>query len=248
MRIQIISDLHNEFGISNLKFDDIDIIIVAGDVDLGIRGITWLKETTKDIPVIYILGNHEYYRGSYPKTLTKIKAESIGTNIHVLENEFITINNITFHGATLWTDFELFGNPEVYGSICQDRMNDYKLIRLDPSYSKLRSIDTYRIHKKSLDWLEKSLSISDSQLNIVVTHHAPSIKSIPNEFKKDLLTSAYASDLESFILRYKPDYWIHGHIHTPMDYKIGNTRIICNPRGYINEKYNGYNPKFILEI
>ncbi len=248
MKIQIISDLHNEFGISNMKFEDIDMLIIAGDLDLGTKGISWLKEFVKNIPVIYVLGNHEYYRGSYPKTLTRIKSESDGTNIHVLENESIAINGITFHGATLWTDFELFGNPQVYGSICQQRMNDYRLIRLDPAYSKIRSVDTYRIHKESLNWLEKSLSMSDTLFNIVVTHHAPSTQSIPDEFKEDLISSAYASNLESIILKYKPDYWIHGHIHTPMDYKIGETRIICNPHGYIHEKYNGYNPSLVIEM
>ncbi|MDR2918565.1 MAG: metallophosphoesterase [Tannerella sp.] len=248
MKIQIISDLHNEFGTSNLKFENIDMLIVAGDLDLGIKGITWLKEITENIPIIYVLGNHEYYKGSYPKTLNKIKSASLGTNIHVLENESVVINNITFHGATLWTDFELFGNPQVYGSICQAKMNDYRLIRLEPTYSKLRSIDTYQMHKKSLNWLENSLSRSDTPINVVITHHAPSMKSIPDEFKEDMLSSAYASDLEPIILKRKPDFWIHGHIHTPIDYKIGSTRVICNPHGYIHEKYNGYNTKLIIEI
>lgn len=248
MKIQIISDLHNEFGMSNLIFEDIDLLIIAGDLDLGIKGIAWLKETVGKIPVIYVLGNHEYYKGIYPKTLNKIKAASIGTNIHVLENDSIVIGNITFHGATLWTDFELLGNPRIYGSICQAKMNDYKLIRQEPTYSRLRSIDTYQIHKKSLNWLERSLSKSNTPINIVVTHHAPSIMSIPDEFKEDVVSSAYASNLEQTILKYKPDFWIHGHIHSPIDYEIGNTRVICNPHGYIHEKYNGYNPKLVFDI
>jgi Icc-related predicted phosphoesterase len=248
MKIQIISDLHNEFGIFNHKFEDIDLLIIPGDLNLGIKGISWLKETVKDIPVIYVLGNHEYYKGSYPKTLNHVKSCSGGTNIHILENESVVINGITFHGTTMWTDFGLFGNPKVYGSICQGKMNDYKLIRLDPSYSRLRSIDTFRMHKESLNWLEKSLIASETRLNIVVTHHAPSVKSLPDKLKVDITSSAYASDLEEFILKYKPDYWIHGHIHTPSDYKIGGTRVICNPRGYVDEVYNGYEMRLVIEI
>lgn len=34
----------------------------------------------------------------------------------------------------------------------------------------------------------------------------------------------------------------------PIEYTIGNTTILRNPHGYINEKYNGYEPKFILEL
>lgn len=240
--------MHQEFGISLVDFTNIDLLIIAGDLNLGIKGIEWLKANVKHIPVVYVLGNHEYYKGSYPKTLHKIQASAENTNIYVLENKSVIINGITFHGATLWTDFELYGNPTVYGSLCQSQMNDYRLIRLDPSYSKLRSIDTYKMHYHSVKWLENSLTDSVTDKNIVITHHAPSIKSIPEEFKENPTSSAYASNLESFILQHKPDYWIHGHIHQPVTYTIGNTEIICNPYGYINEKYNGYNPKLVIDV
>ena len=111
MRIQIISDLHQEFGITELSFDSADLVILAGDTNLGTKGIEWAKKYIPNKPVIYILGNHEYYKGSYPNTLRKIIAASTGTNIRVLENERIEFNGIRFHGATLWTDFSLFGNP-----------------------------------------------------------------------------------------------------------------------------------------
>lgn len=248
MKIQIISDLHHEFGISLLDFNDIDLLIVAGDLDIGVKGANWLKENISNITVIYVLGNHEYYKGSYPKTLYKIQETVKHSNIHVLENESIIINDITFHGATLWSDFELYGNPGVYGSMCQTRMNDYKQIRLYPSYSKLRSIDTYSIHKASLRWLDDSLRNTTTAKNIVVTHHAPSPKSIPHEFKDDFLSAAYASNLEPFILEHQPNYWIHGHIHEPTEYSIGKTKIICNPHGYIDEKYNGYNSKLVISL
>ncbi len=84
-------------------------------------------------------------RGSYPKTLNKIVELAEGTNVHVLENKAVTLHGVTFHGATLWTDFELFGNGRTTGMLCQDKMNDYKMIRRDPSYSRLRSVDTYTL-------------------------------------------------------------------------------------------------------
>jgi Icc-related predicted phosphoesterase len=248
MRIRIISDLHLEFGISNFTFTDADLIILAGDVHIGTKGIEWILENIKQTPVIYILGNHEYYKNTYPSVLHKIKELSFQTNIHVLENESVEIEGITFHGATLWTNFELFGDPQNAGYTCQQKMNDYKLIRILPNYSKLRSIDTFKIHYKSFSWLKNSLSNSKTNINIVVTHHAPSIKSIPEEFRNDILSSAYASDLEDFILEYKPDFWIHGHIHKPMDYFIGNTQIICNPCGYINEPFNGHNKNLTINV
>lgn len=79
MKIQIISDLHQEFGMMDLSFGNADVVIIAGDVNLGTKGIQWIKSKIPNQPVIYVLGNHEYYKGSYPKTLNKIKAEAENT-------------------------------------------------------------------------------------------------------------------------------------------------------------------------
>ncbi|KRT15899.1 phosphoesterase [Pedobacter ginsenosidimutans] len=222
--------------------------MLAGDINLGTKGLEWIKENIPDKPVIYVLGNHEYYKGTYPNTLNKIIEASRGSNVSVLENDSIELEGIRFHGATLWTDFSLFGNPIEYGIICQSKMNDYRMIRRNPSYSKLRTIDTYKIHQISKNWLQNSLAGSKSDKNVVITHHAPSIRSIPLDYKKDPVAAAYASDLEDVIIKYKPVYWIHGHVHIPVRYNLGETEIICNPHGYISEKYNGYDKELIIEI
>ena len=247
MKIQIISDLHQEFGISELYFDNADLVIFAGDINLGTKGIEWIKSKIKNIPVIYILGNHEYYKGSYPKTLNKIKSAAENTNIHVLEDSFLDIEDIRFHGCTLWTDFALFGNSIEAGMYCQPKMNDYKMIKRDPSYSKMRTVDTFKIHQFSKHWLNESLENSTKEKNIVVTHHAPSLLSVPDNFKNDLLTSAYASNLDDFITKHQPDFWFHGHIHTPCRYSIGKTEVICNPHGYLDDPDNGYDRELIIE-
>lgn len=248
MKIQIISDLHQEFGVSELSFLNADMVILAGDINVGVKGVEWIKSEIRNIPVVYVLGNHEYYKGSYPKTLYKIKEAAKNSNIHDLENNTFEIENLCFHGATLWTDFSIFGDPLYYGPLCQSKMNDYRKIRIDPSYAKLRSIDTFMIHQKSMAWLEKSLKENIYKTNIVISHHAPSIHSIQDQFKEDPITAAYASNLEPFINKYQPKYWIHGHLHHPIKYTIGNTQIICNPHGYLDEKYNGFERELIIEL
>lgn len=248
MKIQIISDLHQEFGVTELDFLQADVVVIAGDLHLGVKGIEWLKTKIPDKPVVYVLGNHEYYKGAYPKTLYKIQDAAQGSNIHVLEDTFVDVEDVRFHGCTLWTDFSIFGNPVQYGQICQSAMNDYKSIRRTPSYSKMRSVDTFKIHQISRLWLDESLANSEKSKNIVVTHHAPSLQSVPECYKEDPVTSAYASNLEEFILNKKPDFWIHGHIHTPCRYTIGVTEIICNPHGYIHEPFNGFEKEFIIEL
>ncbi|MDM1346173.1 metallophosphoesterase [Myroides marinus] len=249
MKVQILSDLHLEFGYSSsLKFVQADLIILAGDTHIGTKGIEWIKKYIPTKEVIYLLGNHEYYKGSYPKTLYKIQDAAKGSNIHVLEDSFVDIGNIRFHGSTLWTDFSIFGNPIEYGMLCQEKMNDYKRIKRDPSYSKLRSIDVYQIHQKSMRWLEQSLRESIVEKNIVITHHAPSLLSVPEQYQNDPVTAAYTSNLESFIMTHQPQYWIHGHIHSPIQYNIGQTKVICNPHGYIDDRDNGFNKELIIEI
>lgn len=248
MKVQILSDLHLEFGSTSLSFENADLIILAGDTHLGIKGIEWCKKYIPNKKVIYLLGNHEYYKGSYPKTLFKIREAALNSHITVLENDFVDIEGIRFHGSTLWTDFSIFGDPMKYGAICQSQMNDYKYIKRDPSYSKMRTVDIYRIHNKSFAWLEQSLKDSVGLKNIVITHHAPSIKSVPKEFISNPVTAAYASNLEDFILEHQPMYWIHGHIHTPCQYKIGNTEVICNPHGYTDEKGNGFIKELIIQV
>jgi predicted phosphodiesterase len=248
MKLQILSDLHIEFKDLKIDFSKADVVILAGDIDVGLKGFDWIEDRVKDKPVLYVLGNHEYYKHTYPKLLNDIKEKATGTNIHIFENDSMVIGDVCFHGCSLWTDFELFGDPRYAGMYCQELMTDYRLIRKDPSYSKLRTIDTYHMHQNSLDWLEESLAESKSIKNVVITHHAPSIKSVIKPYKDDLLSAAFASNLEAFILEKQPDLWIHGHVHWAFDYRIGKTRVFCNPRGYPDEAGVRFNQGKIVRI
>ena len=90
---------------------DADVIVFAGDVHTGKNGIKWILNTFPNRPVIYVLGNHEFYGQKIPKLISDIKEVAQGTNIHVLENNSVEIGDVVFLGATLWTDFRLNGDP-----------------------------------------------------------------------------------------------------------------------------------------
>jgi Icc-related predicted phosphoesterase len=248
MKIQIFSDIHLEFGIREIPAADADIVIFAGDIDLGESGVNWMTRHFNHLPVIWVLGNHEYYHNSLPGLLYKLKELTRDTNVTLLENESIQKEGITFHGATLWSDFELSGNTKLAALECYRRMNDYRLIRKDPDHSRIHPADTLALHKETRIWLEKSLTESKTKKNVVITHHAPSGKSLPEIFGKHLISAGFASNLEDFILDTKPEVWIHGHIHRTVDYTIGQTRVICNPMGYPKEKNTGYTDKLVIEI
>jgi len=247
MKIQLFSDLHLEFEGYQVSLDSADVLVFAGDIEVGLNGVRWLEALETNKPIIYVLGNHEYYKNTYPKLISEIKQEISKSNIHFLENECVEIDGVNFHGCTLWTNFELFGDPKIAGYESQQVMTDFKKIRRFPGYSKLRAIDVSMIHNKSLKWLANSLANSGGA-NVVVTHHAPSIKSVLERYKTDIITSAYASNLEDFITEFNPDLWLHGHVHNSSDYKIGGCRVVCNPRGYKGEFNPDFENKKIIRI
>jgi predicted phosphohydrolase len=248
MKIQVLSDLHIEFSSFEIQASDADVVVLAGDIHTGEKGIEWAIKNVPDRPVIYVAGNHEYYGNAYPKLINSLKERAFGTNVNILENDTILIKDIMFLGCTLWTDFELFEDFYSASYKASISMNDFRKIRLSPKYSKLRPSDTVVIHKKSLNWLKDALLTHKSREIVVVTHHAPSKKSIPARYEEDILSAAYASTLEHLIHQSNISLWIHGHVHDSFDYKIGLTRIVCNPRGYVDELNELFDPQFIVEI
>ena len=248
MKILVLSDLHIEFEEYQIDCTDADVVVLAGDVYIKDKGLKWAKENIKDIPVIYVLGNHEFYGAAYPKLVDKLKEESKESNIHVLEQDYVNIEGINFLGCTLWTDFDLFGNSRNDGYQCQQEMTDYKKIRLSLKFSKVRSIDIFSIHRNSLKWLTSKLSELEGQNNIVVTHHAPSLRSVPDDHKGNVISAAYASNLENVIEKHNPRLWIHGHLHNSSNYHINKTQVVCNPRGYSDERNSEFKDNLLIEI
>lgn len=248
MKIQLLSDLHLEFGEYQYEETDCDVVVLAGDIHTKSRGLEWALDTIKTKPTIYVLGNHEFYGGTYPKLINTLKEQSIGTNVRVLENDVFKVGDVNFFGCTLWTDFELFGNPRLSGYQCQQEMNDYKKIKRLPGYSKLRSIDTALINTKSQIWMKEQLELHRSQKNVVITHHGPSIMSAPEHYRNDVVTSAYVSNFEGLIKSYEPCLWLHGHLHNTSDYSVNGCRVVCNPKGYPGGLNPDFNSTLIIEI
>jgi predicted phosphodiesterase len=248
MKLQILSDLHIEFAPFEIVETDADVVILAGDIHLGDRGFKWAKENIKNKEVIYVLGNHEFYREATPRLFEKWKEKTKGTNIHVLENKSISIDGIRFLGCTLWTDFELLNNLDVSIASADMQMTDYRKIRLSPQYRKIRPSFTVVWHKQSKGWLKEEIDKYKDESIVVVTHHAPSIQSIPEEDRKDPLSAAFASNMIEFVNSTNIKLWVHGHIHTAFDYNIGGTRVVCNPLGYPDEPRRGFKPALTIDI
>lgn len=140
-----------------------------------------------------------------------------------------------FLGSVLWTDFQLFGEIDKWFSIQRARqcMNDFAVISLDGR--RFTPADSIALHESSRSWLREKLAEPFDDSTVAVTHHAPSARSVPPRFTTDLLTPAFASNLEDLLDGTRVAVWIHGHMHDPAAYAINGSRVICNPRGYTGE-------------
>ncbi|QQD17458.1 metallophosphoesterase [Spongiibacter nanhainus] len=249
MKLLVLSDLHLEFGPLEVDSGYADVVVLAGDIHLKTRGVEWAKETFPNQPVVMVLGNHEYYGEKYPNLLEKAKIAAQDSNVRVLENESIEINGVRFLGCTLWTDLRLQGDPRMAGYFCQQEMTDFKKIRVAPRYSKLSPVSMTRIHEKSLSWLRTQLQTPFSGKTVVVTHHAPSARSISEAHREELTSAAYASHLDDVVETSSASLWVHGHLHNSSDYTLSNTRVVCNPRGYLPDELNpNFETNYVVEV
>lgn len=248
MRVRVFSDLHLEFAPLHLPPLEVDLVIAAGDIATKENGLAWLETHFPDDRVAYVMGNHEFYGAQLPRLTEKLAAKAAGSSISILENRTIEVNGYRIFGATLWTDFNLQGRPFDDAVAAGEGMSDYKKIRHWPSHRKLSPRHTREAHARSVAHLETFLQAGDPRTSLVITHHAPSLISLPLAWRKDPLSSAYASSLDALIERYQPALWVHGHIHRATDYKIGQTRVLSNPRGYPSEEAVGFIPEFVVDL
>ncbi len=221
-----------------------DILILAGDIHIGIKAMSYLLKETKKSPVLYILGNHEFYNNDIDEITHFWKHQKLD-NLHVLERKEYILGSVRFLGCSLWTDFNKGDSKTMeyvkYG------MSDFAVI--DKDTKMLTPHDILTVHIESKKWLEFQLRKPFPGKTVVITHHLPSFKSVSPRFGNDKLNYAFYSDLDEIIHKFQPDIWIHGHTHDSFNYLMGKTRIICNPRGYMKYEENlSFDPSFSIDI
>jgi hypothetical protein len=258
MKLRLYSDLHNEFDVFDIPElpDDKDtVLLLAGDIGVGESPGTYcefLCETSERFKaVVYVPGNHEYYGGDLATTWDYMHNEihthshryykSRLGNLHMLNDTTVFIDDTLFIGATLWTDFKLANEDAM--DVARRYMNDFRRIK---DRGKYFTTDQWlNEHRASRNYIFDALtnnSLDQEYNTVVVTHHGPSYKSTHYKYKGDMLNHCYNSDLEERIINAGPNLWVHGHIHNSMNYTVGSTRVVANPRGYHSPSM-GYTPE-----
>jgi predicted phosphodiesterase len=252
MKVHVLSDLH--LGICELErpLSDADVVVLAGDIGPPRQAAAWAMRFER--PVLYVLGNHEHYGGCIDQTADELKRLCAGTSVHVLDDDPIVIGGVRFLGSTLWTDFLLLGDggpKQIAVEAAQRFMRDFSRIRNSDDAVMFTPAGAAARCARHSDWLDKMLDVPHAGPTVVITHHAPSPRSIHPRFAGSALNGCFVSDAVHLVSAARVECWIHGHTHDSFDYRLDGTRVVCNPRGYAKNGVNEnplFDPNFTLEV
>lgn len=270
MKLQILSDTHNEFLRAptwtnsstplwggRIPVTDADIVILAGDIDIGAEGVTWATQESERLqkPIIYVPGNHEYYGGELTSIRSSLfecaKESQKDTNdkvgVYLLDENEIIIQDVRFLGCTLWSDYK--ADPKTNQSdammFCGSRINDHHVIRYHDK--PFTPVEALALHESARDWLKLKLSEEFTGKTVVISHHGASLACQHKKYSTSPITGAFLSNLDNLIEM--ADLWICGHSHSNIDTKINVTRLVSNQYGYHgNEVCEDFNAEFVIEL
>ena len=254
MKLQVLSDLHLEHGGQVPEHHrDADVIVLAGDLAPYTDGLVeHIAEHWSPAPnILYVLGNHEFYGTEIEETRTRMANECAAAGIHLLDPGMVRIEGVRFIGATLWTDLVLEGKADEIGAHMRvsREVSDFSgaIQHHGRDFTTGESVERHRTHRA---FIERELEDAEhaGDRAVVITHHAPSPRSIRPWFEGDPFNCAFASDLDWVIDRYQPELWIHGHMHDPVDEHLGRTRLLANPAGYRYEAKRGFDPGLCVDL
>jgi len=246
MKLNILSDLHLSQAGLPLPQTEADAVILAGDIARPEQALEWACQLDK--PVLYVPGNHEFYGGSIPVTLRRLRQLCEGTRVQLLDRDEVHMGRVRFLGATLWTDFLLDGPGEGRAAAVETALRlvrDFQRIHVDESQREVFTPShSAAAFARDAAWLAGKLAQPHDGPTVVITHHAPSPRSINPRFAGSPINACFVSDAQYLMDGQRAQLWVHGHTHDTFDYLLNGTRVVCNPRGYAR---NGANENALFD-
>lgn len=256
MRINIVSDLHCDIENFEGDFSSSDLIIIAGDVLSFEKTLGFLIRLMKDHAdkrFIFVPGNHDFYSTDkemkFTKMLELFRLMCDSANVDFLYNDVVRLPGLDIYGGTMWSDLSsLYGDQfkPMLKDWVDSHINDDRYI---PGWSVASMLEENKKFMYGLRSFIKDKTPGVKQM--VISHFAPSKCSVHNDFEHEIPWNSYwVNDIPEVR---EVDYWIHGHVHNNFDYKLGTSRVICNPRGYRNLstghiENESFDPNFTLNI
>ncbi|MHB1665875.1 metallophosphoesterase [Thiomonas sp.] len=264
MYLRWLSDLHvdvnkpKDVRLPALPTDPETVLALPGDFGTPKTMADWLNLHARTFPyILLVLGNHDHWGFSRERAVAKwqeglakhLTGEFLA-RIVLLENEWVDLAGVRFFGTTLWSDFS-HADPAVLQAARLD-LQDYKRIRTAGGTQRFQPRHAVIAHDQAIAWLQKAIAEPFAGPKIVLTHFAPSRKSLPASWADDPLGGAYANSMEALLRVFGEQgvrRWLHGHIHTAAEYRIGQIRVSSNPFGYPGEQgATGYRPDRVEDL
>ncbi len=240
------SDLHldhepaaSERWLAGLATDALaDVVVLAGDCYSTAKShhalVFVLQQVYPNAEFLLVPGNHDYWQSSPADVELRWKFDFAGeSRVHLaLEPKRLVIRGVEFFAGTLWYRRPRPGQQQGFVDL-----------------TSLKGAEPWVFDQQAL--FEDRFRLSANENTIVVSHHLPTARSVPPEFRGSPVNHFFMCDMLEAICLRKPTMWLHGHTHTPCDYSVGPTRVVCHPRGYPHE-WRGratYEPRaFELEV
>ena len=251
MKLHVLSDLHLRVRGFAHPPTDAAVVVLAGDRARPRDAVAWALGF--DTPVLYVAGNHEFYGGSIDTTIDELRRLCDGTRVRLLDNDEALIGGVRFLGSTLWTDFALFGDgPARTHAVgeAQRLIRDFSRIR-DVGGGAFTPEASALLFERNARWLDRRLALPHDGPTVVITHHAPSARSVHPRFAGSPLNACFVSNAEALAGGGRASLWIHGHTHDSFDYRLDGTRIVCNPRGYVKDGVTEnarFDPHLLIDV
>lgn len=245
--LALMSDLHLDFAPYEPGPVDADLIVAAGDLNESTNGsaIRWLQQRFPDQPVLFVPGNHDFFKGNVSSSIERWRHEAQGTNVHFLYNDVFWFQGVRFLGTSLWSDLAS-GGIVTQATLMKEvvhRISDFSHILNDDGRC-WRVADMLRENRQAVEFLSRALEEEPEVPTVVVTHWGPHRGSMHPKYGDDPLNAYFINHLPHLVERTM--LWLHGHTHSGRDYEAGFVdglgRVICHPRGYPNENQGPYVP------
>jgi predicted phosphodiesterase len=252
MKIQLVSDLHIEFWKGRVDWRDVidhttaDVLVVAGDLHVGRTNCAhYLNQFAERYEhVVYVPGNHEFYAGLRLDEFDDIRAK-LYDNVHLLNPGIVTIGGVLFIGGSLFTNFDEDG---LAMSAAEYGIADFRRI---PDVTPQEYVNR---NDHEVDFIQQRYNMFPATKKVIVTHWLPAMECVHERWKKDpgtnILNKYFANNLGSWISNLSNTTWMFGHTHDSVDMMIGDTRMLCNPFGYINshDQNKNYNAGLVIDV
>jgi predicted phosphodiesterase len=230
--ITLLSDLHLEFGVKlTLDLSDVDVCVIAGDLDAWDYTSESLKALTAAhaCDFVFVPGNHDYYQ-SAPRDELEASWRQLAqetSNLHVLIGDAVELHGQRFVGHPLW-----YPKPSSYD------WSDYRAI---PDFARWQSSANH----EGIVAFNTLLRPGD----VAVSHMLPSYRCVAERYWGQGSNQYFVTELDDLIRDVKPAYWLHGHTHASVDLQLFDTRIVCNPAGYVRTDPNlAFDPRLRLTV